>query len=99
MPRPVNPVCALVFYGSDMSVPDFELSGIEYAYIEVAAHIEARIRAGELQPGARLANERETAAEYGVALGTIRRAVEVLKDKGLVTVRPSKGVFIARPES
>jgi len=96
VPRPVRPNRSLAFYGSGMPVPDFEPSGIEYVYAEVAAHIEARIAAGELAPGARLANERNLAGEYQVALGTIRRAVEVLKAKGLVTVRPSKGVFIAR---
>jgi DNA-binding GntR family transcriptional regulator len=75
-------------------VPDFELSGPGYVYSQVAAHIERRIRAGELAPGARLANERDLAEEYQVALGTIRRAMEVLREKGLVITMPSTGTYV-----
>jgi len=81
-------------------VPRFVLRiGPDYSYVQVSRHLEARIRAGELMPGSRLAGERDLAAEYGVALGTMRKAVGILKDKGLVIVTPSKGVFIAEPET
>lgn len=79
-------------------VPGFVLrEGPDYAYMQAARHLEARIRAGELAPGSRLAGERDLAAEYGVALGTMRKAVGVLRDKGLLIVVPSKGVFVAEP--
>jgi DNA-binding GntR family transcriptional regulator len=38
---------------------------------------------------------RAIAAEYGVAVNTARRAVELLKEAGLVTVEPGWGVFRA----
>jgi len=75
----------------------FELTeGPEYAYAQVANHLEKRIRAGELPPLARLPGERELAAEYGVALGTVRRAMQEMRERGLVTTTPSKGTFILR---
>jgi GntR family transcriptional regulator len=82
-----------------METPGFELQvGPSYAYVQVAVHLEGRIRAGKLASGSRLPNEREMAASYGVALGTMRKAIAILKDKGLVIVTPHKGVFVSQPE-
>ena len=56
-------------------VPEFQLrEGPETKYAQVALHLEARIRAGDFLPGARLAGEQDLAGEYGVALGTMRKA-------------------------
>lgn len=78
-------------------VPRFDPEAGEPAYIysRVADHIAARIAAGELPPGARLPGERDLAGEYSVALGTARRAVAELRDRGLVITLPAKGTFIA----
>jgi len=74
----------------------FELNeGPTYAYVQVADHLDERIRAGDLAPGARLPGERELAEEYGVALGTIRRALQEMRERGRVVTTPSKGTFIA----
>lgn len=65
-----------------------------YVYMRVADHIAARIDADELQRGVRLPGERELAEEYGVALGTARRALVELRERGLVVTLPGKGTFI-----
>jgi GntR family transcriptional regulator len=79
-----------------MEVPSFDPdeAGPAYIYALVADHIEARIEAGELVPGARLPGERDLAAEYQVALGTMRRAIEELRSRGLVVTLPAKGTFV-----
>lgn len=78
---------------------EFHLSpGPDYAYVQVADHLESRIRTGDLAPGARLPGERDLAAEYMVALGTIRKAVKVLRERSLVVTTPSKGTFITVPD-
>jgi DNA-binding GntR family transcriptional regulator len=69
--------------------------GPAYVYARVADHLATRIGAGELRSGARLPSERDLAAEYGVALGTARRAVQELRDRGLVVTLPAKGTFVA----
>jgi DNA-binding GntR family transcriptional regulator len=61
---------------------------------KVADHIAARISAGELQPGARLPGERDLAVEYGVSLGTGRRAVADLRKRGLVETLAALGTFV-----
>lgn len=69
----------------------------QYVYIRVANQVEAEIRAGRLPHGARLLNERDMGALYGVAPGTARRAVQELRDRGLVVTLPNKGTFVKAP--
>jgi DNA-binding GntR family transcriptional regulator len=68
-----------------------------YVYVQVADHIAGLIAAGTLQPGARLEGERELAEQLGVAIGTVRRAVEELRARGLVVTLPAKGTYVAEP--
>ena len=81
------------------TVPPFDAGagGPEYVYVRVADHLAARIAAGEFPPDAMLPGERALAAEYLVALGTVRRAVDELRDRGLVVTLAAKGTFVARP--
>lgn len=65
-------------------------------YQAVAEHLAARIAAGELAPGSRLPNERDLASEYGVSLATGRRAVKLLRERGLLVTLPVKGTFVTR---
>jgi len=77
-------------------VPPFNPASGEpaYVYARMADHIAARIAAGELPPGSRLPGERDLAAEYGVALGTARRAISELRDRGVAVTLAAKGTFI-----
>jgi GntR family transcriptional regulator len=79
-----------------VAVPPFDPGADPFAYLyeSMAAHIEARIRAGELAKGDRLPNERELAAEYGVSVHTSRSAVRLLRDRGLLITRAVKGTFV-----
>lgn len=88
----------MIYMAGQSPVPPFEPSEAAYVYMQVADHIAARIAAGELSPGARLPGERDLAEEYGVALGTIRRAIEELRDRALVHTLPAKGTFIVEPD-
>ncbi|MEU5052469.1 winged helix-turn-helix domain-containing protein [Streptomyces sp. NPDC021096] len=75
--------------------PPVDPTRAAYVYMQVADHIAARITAGELRLGARLSGERDLAEEYGVAIGTVRRAVQELRDRGLLITLPAKGTFVA----
>ncbi len=69
-----------------------------YVYMQVADHLATRITAGELRRGARLPGERDLAEEYGVAIGTARRAIQELRDRGLLITLPAKGTFVAEQQ-
>jgi GntR family transcriptional regulator len=75
---------------------DPEAAGPAYTYVRVADHLAARLAAGEFPPNSMLPGERALAEEYGVALGTIRRAMGELRDRGLVTTLAAKGTFVTR---
>lgn len=70
---------------------------IGYVYLRVADLVEADIRSGKLPRGARLPNERDMGAQYGVAPGTARRAAKELRERGLVVTLPNKGTFVVEP--
>ena len=79
-----------------MAIPPFEADPLQLAYVQVADHIAARIEAGELERGTRLPPERELAAQYGVAYNTLRRSMDVLRDRGLVITLRGHGNYVTR---
>jgi len=71
---------------------------VTFVYEQMAAHLAARITGGELPPGSRLPGERAMAEEYGVSVSTVRKALGLLREQGLVVTRVPKGSFVTRPE-
>jgi GntR family transcriptional regulator len=74
--------------------PRLHLSNSEYRYVQVAADLEARIRAGEWPYDATLPRRDDLAAEYGVGVMTVRRALRELAERGLVRPLPSVGTVV-----
>ncbi len=63
-------------------------------YGALAATLRARIVAGEWPPGSALPAEQTLAAEHGVALGTLRRALELMAGQGLIERLHGRGTFV-----
>jgi GntR family transcriptional regulator len=63
-------------------------------YAALAGALRARIVSGEWPPGSALPAEDRLAGEHGVALGTLRRALELLADEGLIDRRHGRGTFV-----
>jgi DNA-binding GntR family transcriptional regulator len=80
-------------------IDSIESDGPVPKYIQLADILEQRIVAGELQPNKPLPSEKFLMAEYGVARGTARRAVEVLRDRDLVFTVPQRGTFVKPKDS
>lgn len=76
---------------------DPENTGAEYQYERFASHLAARIYAGEWNPGARLPPERELADAYAIGYLTVRRGMQVLRERGVVVTRHGRGTFTADP--
>lgn len=81
-------------YRALMAVPPFSPTHLELLYVQVAEHIAARISAGELERGSKLPPEREIAVEYGIAYNTMRNAIRVLRDRGLIVTMHGRGTFV-----
>ncbi|MEO3816860.1 GntR family transcriptional regulator [Plantactinospora sp. B24E8] len=67
----------------------------EPPYRRIVADIRRRIRTGELAPGDRVPSTRQIAREWGVALATATRALNALRDQGVVQARPRVGTVVA----
>ena len=63
-------------------------------YQQVAAILRDRITAGEYKPGDQLPSVHSLVMETGLADATVRAAIRVLRDEGLVRTAPGRGVFV-----
>lgn len=61
---------------------------------EVAADLRDRIALGETGAGGALPSEADLCARHGVSRMTIRRALEELREEGLLASRPGAGWFV-----
>lgn len=66
---------------------------IRLTHPEIANDLADRIRAGEYRPGEQLAFD-ELAEAYQVSRDTIKRAVALLRDRGLARYAPGRGNFV-----
>jgi len=69
----------------------------EPPYLQLAAILRAQIEQGEIPPRRPLPSLTRLVQETGLAKGTIRKAIQVLVDEGLVRVRPGWGTFVVPP--
>jgi DNA-binding FadR family transcriptional regulator len=58
---------------------------------DLVAQIEAAILEGRLQPGDRLPPERDLQEMFGTSRGSLREALRVLEERGLIDIRPGAG--------
>lgn len=63
-------------------------------YAALAAALRARVVAGEWPPGSALPAEDKLAQDHQVALGTMRRALELLAGEGLIERIHGRGTFV-----
>jgi GntR family transcriptional regulator len=67
-------------------------------YRQIADHLRAAISKGRLREGDQLPSEVALMNHYGVARMTIRNALRVLQDEGLITAEHGRGVYVrAKP--
>lgn len=64
-------------------------------YIQVASALRRRIETGQWQLGQQISTLEELEREFEVARVTVRQAVELLQDEGLVHRHQGRGTFVA----
>jgi GntR family transcriptional regulator len=78
-----------------MNVPEINPRGAVPPHRQIAAWLRTRIEAGEFRPGEDpLPSEKDLVGLFGVARDTARRAVQVLRDEGLVVTVPHRGTYV-----
>ncbi len=61
---------------------------------QLAALLRRRIESGEYPPGMPVPSITRLAAEHDLAEGTVRKALDALKEEGLLTGVPGLGTFV-----
>jgi GntR family transcriptional regulator len=67
----------------------------EVRYRAIAEELRRRVASGELAAGALLPSESDLSGAYGVSRVTVRKALDLLRDEGLVDSRQGFGWFVA----
>ena len=63
-------------------------------YLQLAAILRGQIDRGEIAPRRPLPSINRLSQEYGIARGSAEKAVQVLRDEGLVRTVIGRGVYV-----
>jgi GntR family transcriptional regulator len=66
-------------------------------YQQIADRLRGQIGSGVLEPGERLPSEPDLATEYDASRNTVRLAIALLINQGLVVSRQGLGTFVVEP--
>jgi glutamate---cysteine ligase / carboxylate-amine ligase len=64
-------------------------------YLTIHSDLRERIMSGQWSPGHPLPAQRELAGEFGVSIMTVRQALQLLTDDGLIDTRHGSGTYVA----
>lgn len=67
-------------------------------YRQLAGILRAQIERGELAPRRALPSINRLSQEYGIARGSVEKALQILKDEGLVRTTIGRGIFVVAPD-
>ena len=68
----------------------------DYLYVQLANVLRGRIETGEMPRGSRIPSLDDLVAEFDLAEMTVRRAIKILIDEGLIVTRPGRGTYVAK---
>jgi GntR family transcriptional regulator len=66
-------------------------------YIQLSERLRDRIERGELRPGDQIPTEDSLSAKYRVSRGTVRQAIAILVNQGLIRREQGRGTFVNAP--
>ncbi|WP_329404629.1 GntR family transcriptional regulator [Streptomyces melanogenes] len=68
-------------------------------YERIADELRESIRSGQLAPGDQLPTEAKLAERFGKSVPTVREALRLLRDEGLIEKQHGRGTFVRRPRT
>ena len=68
-------------------------------YMRIAGSVAGRIAEGQFAEGEKLSGRSKLSSEYQVSPETIRKAVQLLRDMQVVTVKEQSGVYVRSAEN
>jgi DNA-binding GntR family transcriptional regulator len=64
----------------------------EHPYVQLAGHLRSQIKAGKIGP--RVPSIMELAEQSALSAATVKRALRLLQDEGLIYTVPGRGTFV-----
>ncbi|GAB7049524.1 GntR family transcriptional regulator [Catenuloplanes indicus] len=64
-------------------------------YLQLAEILAERIQRGEWPPNRPIPSETQLTQEFGIARNTARKAIAVLRERGLVFTVPQRGTYVS----
>lgn len=68
-------------------------------YVQLRDFLMAKIASGDWKPGLAIPNELELSRQYGLSVGTVRRALDWMEEAKLLTRKQGRGTFVRDPTS
>lgn len=75
--------------------PRRDASGRQPKYLRIHGDLRDRIASGQWPPGSPLPAQHELAGQFGVSVMTLRQALQLLADDGLIETRHGSGTYVA----
>ena len=75
-------------------VPNFDRSRVPL-YVQLASVMRQRVETGHWSEGAKISTIEELESEFGVARVTVRQAIEMLREEGLLDAQQGRGTFVS----
>lgn len=80
---------------ADSGPPGWDAGDRQPKYLRIHGSLRERITSGQWPPGSPLPSQRDLADEFGVSIMTLRQALQLLTDEGLIETRHGSGTFAA----
>ena len=99
MTVPARECLPLPVYAGSMGVTPDNGDVIDYgvatpAWKQVASILRVRILSGQIEPRHAVPSEKQLEQQLGCARGTVRKAVALLRDEGLVVTVAGRGSYV-----
>ncbi len=78
----------------DPDIDKIDKKSFQPAYLQLANILKGKIAGGLFRPGEQLPSESELRAQYKISQMTVRRAVQILQEQGVVDTSQGKGSFV-----
>lgn len=77
---------------------DIDLDGARAPYLQLADILRKRIADGEIPSGRRMPSLTELEDQSGLSRNTVKKAVDILKDEGLIETSPGRGMYVVETD-
>jgi GntR family transcriptional regulator len=77
--------------------PMIDAASFTPLYVQLADEIAMDIQTGTLKPGMPVPSETELMEKHGISRGTVRAAVQLLRERELVRTIPARGTLVTGP--